>query len=96
MPLPIKELATATVTIDGTEVEYRALSREEALRLNGFAGGREDEAEVFIIVCGTGVSEEEAREFRSKNDTLTAGLLIDGILILSGLANADGTDADPN
>jgi hypothetical protein len=92
MPLPIQTLATDSVTIAGIEVEYRAMSREEVLRLQKFEGDP-DGAEVFALVCGTGCSEAEAQEFRTQNDAITAGLLIDGILILSGLARRkeDGT-----
>jgi hypothetical protein len=85
MALPVSPLATATVEIAGETVEYRSLSRAQALALNGYRG-REDEAEVFILECGTGCTTEEAKEFRESNDTDTAGRLIDGILILSGLA----------
>jgi hypothetical protein len=88
MALPIKPLATDSVEIAGELVEFRAMSRSEALRMNAFRG-REDEAEVFVLVCGTGCTEAEAEAFRSGNDTDTAGLLIDGILVLSGLATSD-------
>lgn len=95
--LPIKPLARDTVLIDGQAVEYHSMSRAQALKLNDFKG-REDEAEIFILVSGTGCSEDEARAFREGNDTETAGLLIDGILVLSGLAKKDevgGEDAAP-
>ena len=85
MSLPIKALATDSVTIAGQAVEYRSMSRAQALALASYKG-REDEAEVFILMSGTGCSEEEAKAFREGNDTATAGLLIDGILVLSGLA----------
>lgn len=88
MPLPIKALARDTVLIDGQAVEYHSMSRAQALQLQTYKG-REDEAEVFILVSGTGCSEDEARAFREGNDTETAGLLIDGILVLSGLAKKD-------
>lgn len=84
MSLPIKPLAWDSVEIAGEKVRYRSLSRAEALRMGTFAG-REDEAEVFILTCGTGCTEDEARAFRDGNDTETAGLLVDGIIILSGL-----------
>lgn len=66
--------------------------------MNTFVG-REDEAEVFLLVCGTGCTEAEAQAFREGNDTETAGLLIDAIIVLSGLtkksnsATADGRRA---
>lgn len=86
MGLPVVPLGTGSVDIGGTTVEYHALSRAQALQLNGYRG-REDEAEVFILMAGTGCTEDEAKAFREGNDTDTAGLLIDGILILSGLAD---------
>jgi hypothetical protein len=91
MPLPTAPLATGEVTIGGTVVTFRSLSRAQALKLNDFRADP-DAAEVFILVSGTGCSEEEAQAFRESNDTDTAGLLIDGILIASGLAGKDGAD----
>jgi hypothetical protein len=88
MALPVKPLATKTLEINGETVEYRSLSRSEALKLNEFRG-REDEAEVFVLMASTGCSEAEAKAFRDSNDTATAGLLIDGIFILSGLVQDD-------
>lgn len=96
MALPVKALPTDTLAIAGVSVQYRSLSRAQALKLNEYQG-REDEAEVYILTCGTGCTEDEAVAFRESNDTATAGLLIDSILILSGLAKADKeSDADPN
>ena len=92
MTLPIAPLPTGEVTIAGTVVAFRSMSRAEALQLNGYKG-REDEAEVFILMSGTGCSEAEAEAFREGNDTATAGLLIDGILVLSGLAERDDPKA---
>lgn len=90
MGLPTTPRATSQVTIGGTVVTFHSLSRAEALVLNEFKG-RPDEAEVYILTKGTGCSEGEAQAFREGNDTDTAGQLIDGILILSGLAEK----ADP-
>lgn len=86
MALPIVPLGTGSVTIGGSPVDIRSLSRAEALRLNGYRG-REDEAEVFILMAGTGCTEAEAQEFREETDVDTAGVLIDAILVLSGLAS---------
>ena len=85
MSLPIKGLATEMLEVGGQPVEYRSMSRAQALTLASYKG-REDEAEIFILMSGTGCSQDEAKAFREGNDTETAGLLIDGILILSGLA----------
>lgn len=94
--LPTKALPTGSIDIAGTSVAYRSLSRAEALQMQSFKG-REDEAEVFLLVHGTGCSDEEARAFRDNNDTETAGLLIDAIIVISGLtkaATADGRGSD--
>ncbi len=42
--------------IGGIPVAYHSLSRAQALQLNGYRG-REDEAEVFILVAGASVTE---------------------------------------
>lgn len=86
MGLPVVPLGQGSVEIGGQEVAYHSLSRADALKLNGYRG-REDEAEVFILMAGTGCTEEEAQSFRESNDTETAGLLIDAILTLSGLTD---------
>ncbi len=91
MPLPINPLPTSSVEVGGTAVAIRSLSRSEALRMNAFLG-REDEAEVFLLVCGTGCTDDEAKAFRDGNDTDTAGLLIDAIIVLSGLSRKRGPD----
>ena len=88
MALPIAPLPTGEVVINGETVVYHSMTRSQALKLNGFKGA-EDAAELFILQCGTGCTEEDAKAFRDGNDTATAGRLIDGILILSGLADAD-------
>jgi hypothetical protein len=88
MALPIAPLPTGEAIIGGETVVYHSMTRSQALRLNSFKGA-EDEAEVFILQCGTGCTEEDARAFRDGNDTETAGLLIDAILVLSGLAEPD-------
>lgn len=92
MALPVVALPKATVDVDGTPVEVRSLSRSEALKLNTqFSTETVDDAEIFVIVCGTGVSEEEAREWREQTDPTTAGLVIDKIIELSGIT-PDGSD----
>ena len=94
MSLPIPPLPTGSVEIAGQRVEFRALSRAQALKMQTFRG-REDEAEVHLIVCATGVTEAEATTWRESVDTETAGLLIDAIVVLSGLAR-ERKDAEGN
>lgn len=86
MTLPIKPLPTGTVTIEGTDVPIRGLSRSEVLKLQTFEGN-EDEAEPFVVAAGTGVSIDEARQWLGSVDLVTGGLLIVGIFKLSGLTS---------
>jgi len=95
MALPVKALARDSVLIGDEKVEFRAMSRSEALKLGNYRG-KEDEAEIFILQCGTSCTDDEAKAFLDANDTATAGLLIEGILALSGLTPDTGKDADPN
>lgn len=92
MALPVVALKWGSVKIGDEEVRFRALSRAQAMELNAYKG-REAEAELLILQWATDCSEEEAKAFREENDIDTAGLLIDAILVLSKLAEADqGTD----
>jgi hypothetical protein len=83
--LPSVPLPTDSVEIAGVTVRFRSLSRAEALKLTTQFKDNTDGAEDFIIACGTGVSIEEASAWRQSVDTFTAGALIDGIIILTGL-----------
>jgi hypothetical protein len=69
------------------------MSRAQVLKMQTFKG-QEDEAEVWILTCGADVTEDEARAWRESVDVETAGLLIDGIIMLSGLAKAGTTPND--
>lgn len=57
MALPTKPLATERVVIAGETIEYRALSRSEAMKLRDFEDDP-DAAEVYIIATGAQVSQE--------------------------------------
>lgn len=93
MALPVKALPTATVMVEGTPVEVRGLSRTEALKLSTqFTAATADEAEVFVVQHGTGVTEDEAREWLGSTDVDTAGLIIDKIVELSGITTAGKPD----
>lgn len=94
MALPVVPIARSSVTIGSEVVEFRALSRAEAMVLNEYRG-RENEAEVFIITAGTGCTEAEAIAFRQNNDIETAGLLSDAILVLSKLADKEADPKSP-
>ena len=84
MTLPAGVLVRKTVTVNGAPVEIRSLSRSEAVALHRYVGD-EDGGEIFLIAKGTGCTEEEARVFRETTDVEEAGVLIDGIVVLSGL-----------
>lgn len=92
MALPIEPLARGTVEINGQSVEFRALSRSEALKMGGFKG-REDEAEVFVVSHGCDISTDEATTWLNSVGIEVAGRLIDGILVLSAMTKEG--DADP-
>lgn len=97
MALPIKALPTATVVVEGTNVDVRGLSRSEALKLStNFTAATAEDAEIFIVVCGTGVSEDEAREWLGSTDATTAGIVIDKIVELSGLSDTGKPDPKSN
>ena len=84
--LPHIPLPTDEVELAGTTIKITSLSRSQVLKLNNFANNP-DEAETFILACGTGITEEEAAEWRNSVDPLTAGKLIDAIILLTGLAD---------
>jgi hypothetical protein len=92
--LPVIPLPSSVVEVNGAPVPFRSLSRSEALALQDFRG-REDEAEVYILVAATGCTEEEAQAFREGTMTMEAGKLIDAILVLSGLAEGTDPAGDP-
>lgn len=86
MPLPLSPLATGSVDINGTSVEFRSMSRAETLKLRDYEG-QTGEAEAYIVSTSTGVSIEEARMWFEGIDTPTGAMLVDAILVLSGLKN---------
>lgn len=86
MVLPAKPLPTGSITIEGTEVPLRALSRSEVVRLRRF-DGNEDDAEPFIVAAGAGVTEDEARTWLGSIDVETGGALVFEVLRLTGLAS---------
>jgi hypothetical protein len=88
MALPVPGLASGTVEIDGTAVPIRSLSRDEVVALSAL---RDDTAaaEVLILSRACSITEDEAREWRTKVDAETAGLLLSEIAALSGLARGN-------
>jgi hypothetical protein len=86
MPLPVKPLPTGSVTIEGTVVAIRALSRSEVVQLRKYEGN-EDDAEPFVVACATGETEEEARRWLGSVSVETGGALLNEVLALTGLVD---------
>jgi hypothetical protein len=86
--LPSIPLPTKTVDIGDISIHIRSLSRTEALKVTTEFKDNVDGAEIFILACGVGVSEEDAKQWRAETDPMSAGKVIDGILVLTGLADS--------
>ena len=85
MPLPAVPLDTGSVEVGGTDVAIRSLSRDEVVSLARF-GDDTGSAEVFMLARACGITEDEAREWRTTVNAKTAGTLLGAIGRLSGLA----------
>jgi hypothetical protein len=88
MGLPTQPLPQDTVEVNGAVIRFRSLSRDEAFQLQEFRG-REDDAEVFILVNAVidpVSSEDEVRAWRKSTTAMAVGKLVDAILIFSELA----------
>ena len=93
MSLPIVPLDVDTITIGGTSVQYRSLSREQVTRLASF-GSDTDAAESYMISCSTGVTIDEAAEWRKQVSAPTVNELLTAISIISGLRSAKGSSGN--
>lgn len=91
--LPKIALPSSSVELGGQRVTYHSLSRSQALRLHEFQG-REDEAEDFMLACGTDVTMKQAHAWRDSVDLATAGQLIDAIIEISGLTDTVPKEAE--
>ena len=80
MTLPTVRLRTGSVTIAGTDVPIRALSRLEVLRV---AEMDNVEAEPYILSCAAGVPLEEATTWLQSVDADTGNIVGQAILRLS-------------
>lgn len=86
MALPIVPLPTAEVEVNGEKVTVRGLSRAAAIKLSTqFTQETADEAEVFVLAQGTGVTEDEARQWLASVDVTTASTVLEKIIELSAL-----------
>jgi hypothetical protein len=86
MGLPQIPLPSATIELGGETVEYRALSRAEAVGLKQFEDHPAD-AEPYMVAAALGVTTEEAATWLMATPLDEAGQLIDAIVLLSGLGN---------
>lgn len=89
MPLPIAPLGTETIVIAGTSITVRSLSRDAVVRLSQLDTDQEA-AEVLMLVEGTGITDDDAREWRRKVDAKTADELLEAIASVSGLRRRKG------
>jgi hypothetical protein len=87
MALPIGQLSRDSVTINGTAIEFRSLSRSEALHIQGMDT---EEAEKFIVARSTGNSEDDAAKWLDSVNVDDGGQLVTAILVLSALAKGTG------
>lgn len=96
MTLPRVTLPTGVVEVGGESLPIRSLSRAEAAHLNTFRDGTVtgdvDAAEAYTIAVGTGVTEEEATEWRKATDSGTVQAVVEAILSLSGLVQEGEPD----
>jgi hypothetical protein len=93
MSLPNLPLAAATLEVEGQTVSYRSLSRAQALKLSDYMGNMEAQ-DNFVIACGFGVSEDEARTWRDSTSFENVQKFTDAILELSGLTSKE-SDQNP-
>lgn len=104
MALPNLSLPTATVAVGGSPIEYRSLSRSEAMHfLTAFTveampdsdvEARANAAEAWLIATACGASIAEANAFRDNATADDVRILVDAIINLSGL-NPNEDDKDP-
>jgi hypothetical protein len=94
MTLPASPIPTGVVTVNGTDVPVRGLSRTEALHMSELEGVQA--AEVYVLSTGAGVTPEEAERWLGEVTNDVADLLTDKILRLSGLLGRDGKDPQPS
>lgn len=88
MSLPELALPSSTVDIGGVQVAIRSLTRSEAYRVKELVAD-EDVAETYVIACGTDSTEAEAKAWRSATAFDAVTPLVNAILALSGLRDAD-------
>lgn len=81
--LPFVALPTGSVSIGDGSVACRGLSRSEVIKFRSFDDPTE--REVYLIEVGAQVSHDEAVKWFEATDSETVTLVIEKVLILSGL-----------
>jgi hypothetical protein len=94
MTLPASPIPVGVVTVNGTDVPVRGLSRTEALHMAGLEDTHA--AEVYCLSIGAEVTPEEAERWLGEVTNAVADLLTDKILRLSGLLGQDGKAPQPS
>ena len=91
--LPPAPQRTGSVTVAGTAVPIRSLSRAEALELRTLADQPDADrlGEILLISRGSGVSEDEAAAWWDASDAGDVQALVGAIAALSRLGGPDGT-----
>ena len=84
MSLPIVPLATSSVDVAGTKVEYRSLSRAEVVSLAAF-GDDTNSAEVYMLARACSIDETEATAWREATSASVVNDLLEAIAVTSGL-----------
>jgi hypothetical protein len=94
MGLPVIQLKTDSYTFpDGTTLQYRELSRAEALQV-GMIGPKPDAIEYTVIAFATGVTLEEAEAWIKATPQAIVRDFFDTIKEASGLGEEVGKDVD--
>lgn len=85
MPLPTPPLPRGKVRIGDEDVEIRAMTRAEIVRVRKIIGSEAD-AEVLILSCGMDTPEDEIRVWY---DAVSAGVVRDVISAIRSLSGLD-------
>lgn len=93
--LPVPGLGTGSVEIAGEAVAFHSLSRDDVVSLAALADDP-NAAEVLILSRACGISEDEAREWRTLVDADTASVLLDAIAEVSGLGGRTASSGRSN
>lgn len=91
MPLPALPLDTGSLTIRGTTITFRSMSRADAIALGQMSDDPAG-AEVLMLSSACGITPEEAAAWRAATMPPDVGALLDEIAVLSGIRKRKGAD----